>query len=233
MATAQPAKAPTAPTVKTAKTLARAFNKQPYLLSGDVPRNEQNEIEWDKVDFSDPDLFVVLASGMKGSHMFDYINLYNEEFDTTVNKIMWYFVLVAEYKKASEENREPLYKEERDEYRRLITPYGKWRTSSLLAEILELGSFLLSRHGRITGVDEHGRWIVEPVSQAEVLDAIDYDALMRASGQTDVEAQEAIFFELLTVSNLIDLEEARSRMENANKSGEDEGNSPESSGENG
>lgn len=224
-------KPPPPPTTKSAKYLATGLKRQPYVLSGYVPRNEDGSIDFENVDFDDQDVCIVLAGGMKGGHMMDYINIYNEEFETTVNKIMFYFAVVNEAKVARDENREPheAFIPKYDEYGRFITPFGNWRTGSLVAEMLELASFLLSRYGRIVGVDEKGKFELEPITQREVLDAIDYDSLIRVYGDNaDPEAQEQVFFELLTVSNLINLEESRDRIRNG--TGEDSGNSPESKG---
>ena len=199
-------KPPTRPTPKTFRTLAKKLEtKIPYILDGN------DEIPWSE------DNFTVLLAPLKARHHLDYERTYGVSLDQTVGQILSVVSMQNRYlsnmdritytddegKPVTETDesyvaRLESIKPAQDEYGNYLTPFGKM-VNSVDFNILQLVSYILSVHGRVVGKDAHG-FVLEPVSQDEVLEYLDKSAL------TVTDEEGTPFDEILSVSGLYNTE---------------------------
>ena len=145
----------------------------PYILKGTPTVDDVTK----RMLFDNPDTVVVGVGNLTLRKQMEYEQIYGEQLETTVNKVMYTYYTIAKISNPGIDNREtPELKV--DDYGHVITPMGPM-SGSIERNIVESCVFILSAYGRITGVQSSGKFIYQPISPEEVIDIVKGDSLLQ------------------------------------------------------
>lgn len=202
-------KPPTKPKQRNLAKIAKALVQIPYIIEAD--ENDKNNVLAEHT-------FAVLLRPLKYGSYIKYEEQNSCSIDETVSKIMW--ILSAAYQHLNPDlKEEDRIKIDKDEYGAIVTPFGPL-FGSVQRNTVELAAFILSEGGRIVGIDpETNKYITVPVDPAEIIERLDPSAIMENDAETN---SEPIFMEILSVSNVLNMDEVAAELTNNNEVKDDE-----------
>jgi len=189
---------PTKPRYRKLHNIAVATKVQPWFLAGEAEFiDDCMEKSSYETLFSDTSVVGVGVGSLTFKHYLEYENMYNEALETAAFRLMYiYWAFSKEVNPKIDEAPMPQL-EILEEGRIVKTPFGEMR-GSLQKNGMELLAFLLTRWGRIVGVDSDNEFIYEPISMEEIYELCSPDVLLRLDdGQT-----VPPLMELLTLTGL-------------------------------
>lgn len=145
----------------------------PYVLQGEPKIDPTTK----RMLFDDPANIIVGVGNLTLRKQMEYEQIYGEQIETTVNKIMYVYYTIAKISNPGIDNRETPELTV-DEYGNIQTPMGPM-TGALERNIMESCVFILSAYGRITGVEPSGKYVYEPITPEQIVDILKGGTLLQ------------------------------------------------------
>lgn len=205
-------KAPERPQYRSLATAAKNVRIIPYFIAGDPeiisaymdqkPPKLKELVEMQ----GENEVLCVALRRINSRDYLDYENRYGRSINAAVNAVLFVFYVGAKLLKPDmDEN--PMPKVDfNDDTKIFDTPYGKMY-GSLEKNVFELMAFLLSRTGRIIGIDKGGQYDYDPTDEDQIFDHLD-----PRSFSTFYEDGKSAFFDILEIAGVYDPEETEKRV---------------------
>lgn len=189
---------PQKPKFRSLKKVAKNIQVMPYLIDGYVDEEGERPL-------LHPENVVVALAPLKYRSYLVYENRNGETLDVSVSKII--YIVSAMFNALA--GKEDAVKIEKDEFDRIITPFGTMY-GSLERNVVDICTFILSQYGRIIKDNGDGTYEYEGITQEELLDCLDN------SGNIFMEPDEngvPLLMEVFSMSGVYSMDEAISAQE--------------------
>lgn len=209
---------PAKPKFRSLNDLSRSIKIVPYFLAGDpeiiashIKDHKENEL------YQRDDVFAVGVGMLKFRHYLNYENIHGETLDQTANKVMYVFYALSKQINPNIDDREMPELIVDEEKRITQTPFGPMYGSIEKNGTLLL-TFLLTQFGRIVGVNGSGDFELEEISEDDVIDLLDPNAIFNV----DPVDGKSIFMDILEVTGLYDPTKAAAKLTESGEVKEEE-----------